>query len=1330
MSSKENNTVTYQLEKTGEYECVSVVKEEDNPEKGFIKCTHTPSKGNTGLNSCIQYNNGDLMSLSNTKPIESVQNQIYKSIIVFFCISKKLGKNKDNEKDCVPLLVELNKEGAYGPEYYVHRRYSNNSEKSYWVELSGLLKDILPQLGLGTNIKQFGFYLLRALLGNIGVIIKNPRKISDETLNKIQPYQLKKLLEQNVGDIEDNKPLLNFVLFSIKFELSNSIIIFLEKRTNEKYDVSKIKKFIKNKDESTILNTTTTVSFHDKEFNQEEEKEKEEHDENEEEDEDEESDDEEDEEGDEDLHITPFKYYTHKVTEKNRELSPKKENKIEIAFFILDVKIETYNKNGTEIECVYYEENDDKVYVFFYDEDPRPLLVVYQNKAFRPKNPDSYYTKWVSLEIEKFEGATIKNNTKLKDILFEIAYELNPVKLEINDHGHHAGAKYIIQRYYKAKKIANIETEVFGDDMNCHKEYTHQAGSPDHPLGEISHNGNKLFNTYQEYKNSVLSKKGHMFPYNVTVYYYMYDYKHLYPLMIELHHVFSFDADGYKNSTDEFYKLSDISNNKSLKWVKISDDSGEGGQNQSDKNFLDEIKRLNEENREYINGLSDSEDLGHSEESPTYKELAAVMEKKLKEIRENLQIVYEKKPKNLILATANNCREETNVLAIVGAVSSLESSGTSASANPSPVKGADSNSKTGVELSLEATTSTNEFNYKKDGKIVTYTAKDSFSFKSVKTSNTTVWSTTNASEYATKVVLNGKGKKQKEVTIHLPNNTTKVFKKEDKNSPWNEVTQEGNQPSGQPASGTPTSVSTNQTSVGSTDGTHVTSPLSNGVSQAHKAPDGSGSVATPATNLTGSSPSTPSARVSTGGTHTSANASGTGRGRGRGSPGSGVANPGISGGARTGGAAALTGGQPAGANANATAKGASGTDKSGDVSSLLTAPATNLSESSPSTPSDSSNEGKASVDSYQFASIYENHFPSAAFTHPGLDFESDEGEAKAEGVEAESAAPASEDAGKASGEPAEASSTVPAPEDSGAKPAETTPAVPVSTPAPTHVTPVKEEAAPPVELKLFKDDGNGNAVEMVETTDYEWKDFSGCHRYGFKEGVQCVKVMFGSHEVWKKGDKGVNEPKSVSYNSDEHNILVFDDKKFVFYKKDNSGNWVHDSTIDITSSGSSDLSKLLLSSVPVKLFKNDPSDSSKIVEMESSSYDVKGTLKHTTYMFKEDAICSLVKCDDKEVWKTGENDINSPKFVTYYNNWNNTIAIGDGKKAVFYHLGDSDWKHLSTIAYKTVGNSDELVVNFNGKSFNYKKGPDGKWEYEKTGDSTSSTTNGSTETTT
>ncbi|UKK02424.2 hypothetical protein MACK_002517 [Theileria orientalis] len=673
-----DNNVTYELEQTSQYGCVSVLREKDNPEKGFMKCTHTPSDGNTNLKSCVKYKNTNIMVSGTSTPIASVQNQIYDSIVVFFCENAKLNKNKVNQEDCLPLLVELNKKGAKGPEYYVHEYAPVNSKGSKWVKLIDWLKDVLPQLGLGTSYNQYGFYKLKGLLEAVNVPIKNGRKDLTETLSDIKGNQLKNLLQQNFGDSEDKRTLFNFVLFRIRFELSVSVIIFLEKNRNEKYNLFKIKKLINPKDESTIMNETTIVSFGHKEINhhkakrhvEEENENKKNEKSDEEEDEEEEEDDEEedDEEGDEDLQEMPFKYYTHHITinEKNKR-NTEIENQIEICLFICNIKIETYDKTGTEIEWLYYEKSCSEVKVFFYEDDPRPLLVMCGNKAYRPKNLSCYYTKWVCVKIKEVKGVIDRNDTELMDTLCEIVYYLNPVKLEINSHKYHTGAKYIVQEFYRNKKSTSIEVDIFGEDMSCYKEYTHQAGTPIHALGEISHNGHKLFKSYEEYKKSVLSEKGHRFPDNVTVYYYMYDKQHRYPLMIELHHVYLFDENGYKEGTEDFYRLAKVSVDN-MEWVKIKNDSGEGGQHQSDKIFLDEVRRLTKENQEYIKGLEDYEEPDYPDESPKYTELRNAVQKKLKEIRENLGISYEKKRKNLILETANNCREETNVSAIVGAV--------------------------------------------------------------------------------------------------------------------------------------------------------------------------------------------------------------------------------------------------------------------------------------------------------------------------------------------------------------------------------------------------------------------------------------------------------------------------------------------------------------------------------------------------------------------------------------------------------------------------------------------------------------------------------------
>ncbi|UKJ89325.2 hypothetical protein MACJ_002573 [Theileria orientalis] len=237
-------------------------------------------------------------------------------------------------------------------------------------------------------------------------------------------------------------------------------------------------------------------------------------------------------------------------------------------------------------------------------------------------------------------------------------------------------------------------------------------------------------------------------------------------------------------------------------------------------------------------------------------------------------------------------------------------------------------------------------------------------------------------------------------------------------------------------------------------------------------------------------------------------------------------------------------------------------------------------------------------------SNYEN-FASAAFTVPGLDFESGEGEAKAEGAEATPAhvtpvsTPAPEThvaAPSAPAEPAKEEAPVAEPtkevvKEETATETHVTPVkeaepvkeetAPATHVAPTHVTapaePVKEpakEAAPvtnpaapktqaPAVLRLFKADDNGNEVEMVAETDFTKKNFVGDDKYEFKSGVKCTKVMFGDHELWKKGDHNVTEPVNVTYRNTLNVVVVRDNQYSVSYKKDSlKDEWKHDGTTE------------------------------------------------------------------------------------------------------------------------------------------------------------------------
>ncbi|UKJ87975.2 hypothetical protein MACJ_000417 [Theileria orientalis] len=96
-------------------------------------------------------------------------------------------------------------------------------------------------------------------------------------------------------------------------------------------------------------------------------------------------------------------------------------------------------------------------------------------------------------------------------------------------------------------------------------------------------------------------------------------------------------------------------------------------------------------------------------------------------------------------------------------------------------------SKTGIINIASDTQSTYQFDYKKDGQYATYTPKGNNAFKLVKDGNTEIWKKNNYNDYALKVEVDLIDDDTKAVTVYMDEDKIKVFKKDDKSKPWNEI---------------------------------------------------------------------------------------------------------------------------------------------------------------------------------------------------------------------------------------------------------------------------------------------------------------------------------------------------------------------------------------------------------------------------------------------------------------------------------------------------------------------------------------------------------------
>ncbi|UKJ89283.2 hypothetical protein MACJ_002531 [Theileria orientalis] len=96
--------------------------------------------------------------------------------------------------------------------------------------------------------------------------------------------------------------------------------------------------------------------------------------------------------------------------------------------------------------------------------------------------------------------------------------------------------------------------------------------------------------------------------------------------------------------------------------------------------------------------------------------------------------------------------------------------------------------KTGVDLNIKSDKKSNKkLEYEKVGEYVTYTAKQNYAFKLVKDHKTELWQASDASDYSFRVEVDHLDNESKAVTIHLPGNKTKVFKKDGSNKLWKDI---------------------------------------------------------------------------------------------------------------------------------------------------------------------------------------------------------------------------------------------------------------------------------------------------------------------------------------------------------------------------------------------------------------------------------------------------------------------------------------------------------------------------------------------------------------
>ncbi|UKJ90718.1 hypothetical protein MACJ_001652 [Theileria orientalis] len=202
-------------------------------------------------------------------------------------------------------------------------------------------------------------------------------------------------------------------------------------------------------------------------------------------------------------------------------------------------ELRLYSDVNTSVpDVLYYKDGKVDMYVYFYQSsttrgttgDPRPLLLIYDSKVYRPLNLDTYNIRWVRLN-----GVTAFSCDNFDDVLISVLSEvvgfLNIVNLD-NIHDHPAetepntkadfdNSTYSVQKF----NGQSIDIKITYENKNCYRVYRYTPSNTNgYRLGLVTHGKNKINIQYPLNKQLKC----------VSTYYNVYDFYLEHPVLVEL----------------------------------------------------------------------------------------------------------------------------------------------------------------------------------------------------------------------------------------------------------------------------------------------------------------------------------------------------------------------------------------------------------------------------------------------------------------------------------------------------------------------------------------------------------------------------------------------------------------------------------------------------------------------------------------------------------------------------------------------------------------------------------------------------------------------------
>ncbi|BAM38540.1 conserved hypothetical protein [Theileria orientalis strain Shintoku] len=254
-----------------------------------------------------------------------------------------------------------------------------------------------------------------------------------------------------------------------------------------------------------------------------------------------------------------FKIFKHDLSRTTGNvLHNGKSSTLSLGLFVDKNNINLYdNLNSREKPIsITYKTSSNDLYVYFYgDSDPRPLLICYNNKAYRPISSDAYFTEWVTVDsIKRCDCTDDNGNNNLLETLLNVSNIINPVNIKNT-----TGDGYVIQNFNKQPIRITLESA----NLSCFNKHVHKT-QQNFRLGTILHGLKCIKEISGGNDSTCITATSKNSPYNtaseVVVYYHKNDTDHNTPLLVALKNGNTYEPNylfSSSTSSDKYYQKMD-----------------------------------------------------------------------------------------------------------------------------------------------------------------------------------------------------------------------------------------------------------------------------------------------------------------------------------------------------------------------------------------------------------------------------------------------------------------------------------------------------------------------------------------------------------------------------------------------------------------------------------------------------------------------------------------------------------------------------------------------------------------------------------------------------